>query len=144
MNTMHQSLNVIISTSHKIWQFIKCTLFFCGYITNFSKQIHVISGPRKSYDLSSNRDITLRNNESARCQARCEYTSGALSLCILVCKDVSFQTSWQQLRCTWSNKQWSKCNLTAIPRSTLVQVMAWCRQATSHYLSQCWKVLLMW
>ena len=23
-------------------------------------------------------------------------------------------------------------------RSTLVQVMTWCRQATSHYLSQCW------
>ena len=23
-------------------------------------------------------------------------------------------------------------------RSTLVEVMAWCRQATSHYLSQCW------
>ena len=23
-------------------------------------------------------------------------------------------------------------------RSTLVQVMAWCRQATSHYLNQCW------
>ena len=23
-------------------------------------------------------------------------------------------------------------------KSTLVQVMAWCRQATSHYLSQCW------
>ena len=23
-------------------------------------------------------------------------------------------------------------------RSTLVQVMAWCRQTTSHYLSQCW------
>ena len=22
-------------------------------------------------------------------------------------------------------------------KSTLVQVMAWCRQATSHYLSQC-------
>ena len=22
--------------------------------------------------------------------------------------------------------------------STLVQVMAWCRQATSHYLNQCW------
>ena len=25
-----------------------------------------------------------------------------------------------------------------IDKSTLVQVMAWCRQATSHYLSQCW------
>ena len=23
-------------------------------------------------------------------------------------------------------------------QSTLIQVMAWCRQATSHYLSQCW------
>ena len=23
-------------------------------------------------------------------------------------------------------------------KSTLVQVMAWCRQATNHYLSQCW------
>ena len=23
-------------------------------------------------------------------------------------------------------------------KSTLVQVMGWCRQATSHYLSQCW------
>ena len=26
----------------------------------------------------------------------------------------------------------------AADKSTLVQVMAWCRQATSHYLSQCW------
>ena len=25
-----------------------------------------------------------------------------------------------------------------IDKSTLVQVMAWCRQATSHYQSQCW------
>ena len=23
-------------------------------------------------------------------------------------------------------------------KSTMVQVMAWCRQATSHYLNQCW------
>ena len=23
-------------------------------------------------------------------------------------------------------------------KSILVQVMAWCRQATSHYLTQCW------
>ena len=27
---------------------------------------------------------------------------------------------------------------TSDDKSTLVQVMAWCRQATSHYLSQCW------
>ena len=28
-------------------------------------------------------------------------------------------------------------------KSTLVQVMAWCRQATSHYLSPCWPLSLM-
>ena len=33
--------------------------------------------------------------------------------------------------------RWMPLNLTD-DNSTLVQVMAWCRQATSHYLSQCW------
>ena len=33
--------------------------------------------------------------------------------------------------------RWMPQNLT-YEKSTLVQVMAWCRQATSHYLSQCW------
>ena len=28
-------------------------------------------------------------------------------------------------------------------KSTMVQVMAWCRQATSHYLSQCWPRLML-
>ena len=27
-------------------------------------------------------------------------------------------------------------------KSTLVQVMAWCHQATSHYLNQCWPISL--
>ena len=33
--------------------------------------------------------------------------------------------------------KWMPLDLTD-DKSTLVQVMAWCRQATSHYLSQCW------
>ena len=33
--------------------------------------------------------------------------------------------------------RWMSHNLTD-DKSTLVQVMAWCRQATSHYLNQCW------
>ena len=33
--------------------------------------------------------------------------------------------------------RWMSINLND-EKSTLVQVMAWCRQATSHYLSQCW------
>ena len=34
--------------------------------------------------------------------------------------------------------RWMPPDLTD-DKSTLVQVMAWCRQATSHYLSQCWR-----
>ena len=33
--------------------------------------------------------------------------------------------------------KWMPMDLAGV-KSTLVQVMAWCRQATSHYLSQCW------
>ena len=33
--------------------------------------------------------------------------------------------------------RWMPWNLTD-DKSTLVQVMAWCRQAAGHYLSQCW------
>ena len=33
--------------------------------------------------------------------------------------------------------RWMPLDLTD-DKSILVQVMAWCRQATSHYLSQCW------
>ena len=33
--------------------------------------------------------------------------------------------------------RWMPQDLTD-DKSTLVQVMAWCRQATSHYLNQCW------
>ena len=33
--------------------------------------------------------------------------------------------------------RWMPLDLTG-DKSTLVQVMAWCPQATSHYLSQCW------
>ena len=33
--------------------------------------------------------------------------------------------------------RWMSLDLTD-EKSTMVQVMAWCHQATSHYLSQCW------
>ena len=35
--------------------------------------------------------------------------------------------------------RWISLDLTA-DKSTLVQVMAWCHEATSHYLSQCWPI----
>ena len=33
--------------------------------------------------------------------------------------------------------RWTSLDLSD-DKSTVVQVMAWCRQATSHYLNQCW------
>ena len=36
---------------------------------------------------------------------------------------------------------WMSLDLTD-DQSTSVQVMAWCRQATSHYLNQCWASFL--
>ena len=39
--------------------------------------------------------------------------------------------------CNEISSRWRSLDLTD-DKSTLVQVMAWCRQATSHYLSQCW------
>ena len=38
-----------------------------------------------------------------------------------------------------------ECHRTLLTndKSTLVQVMAWCCQATSHYLSQCWPSFLL-
>ena len=33
--------------------------------------------------------------------------------------------------------RWASLDLSD-DKSTLVQVMAWCRQATNHYLNQCW------
>ena len=40
----------------------------------------------------------------------------------------------------WNCSQVTECNrvCTFDDKSTLVQVMAWCSQATSNYLSQCW------
>ena len=35
------------------------------------------------------------------------------------------------------SSRWMSLDFTD-DKSTLVQVMAWCRQATSHYLNQCW------
>ena len=37
--------------------------------------------------------------------------------------------------------RWMPLDLTD-DKSTLVKVMAWCRQATSHYLKQCWPISL--
>ena len=52
---------------------------------------------------------------------------------------LKFQTSWSPFyQVSNSNSLWpSDAIRRHRSRSTLVQVMAWCRQAPSHYLNQC-------
>ena len=39
---------------------------------------------------------------------------------------------------SWNFLRWMYHIYVTDDKSTLVKIMAWCRQATSHYLNQCW------
>ena len=57
--------------------------------------------------------------------------------------DISWEIALILMSCTLSEMMNKRCPITMSldftnDQSTLVQVMAWCRHATSHYLSQCW------
>ena len=60
-------------------------------------------------------------------KSRCDYEYTIFNLVLL---SGIFRSYNNALR-------WMPRDLTDV-KPTLVQVMAWCRQATSHYLSQCW------
>ena len=87
-----------------------------------------------------------------------EYTIKEIYIVFHSClRDERFN-SWAPGQFKWNNKhmifkqilvidRWGiSCEIALIymspdftdDQSTLVQVMAWCRQATSHYLNQCW------
>ena len=53
-----------------------------------------------------------------------------------IISDHTLQINFMSISCEIALR-WIPANLTN-GKSTLVQVIAWCRQATSHYLSQCW------
>ena len=67
-------------------------------------------------------------NSLAPGRSECDYKNGIFNLVLLT---VIFRSSHDNAL------QWMPQELTD-DKSTLVQVMVWCRQATSHYLSQCW------
>ena len=58
----------------------------------------------------------------------CNFKNSIFKLALLI---GIFKSSYNNIL------KWMPQDLTD-DKSTLVQVMAWCRQATSHYLSQCW------
>ena len=67
-------------------------------------------------------------NSLAPGRSECDSKSVIFKLVLLIS---SFRSSHD------NSLRWMPQDLTD-NKSTLVQVMAWCRQATSHYLSQCW------
>ena len=67
-------------------------------------------------------------NSLAPGRPRCHFKTAIFNLILLI--GIFTSSKYNALR-------WMPRDLTD-DKSTLVQVMAWCRQATSHYLSQCW------
>ena len=67
-------------------------------------------------------------NSLAPGRSGCDSKNGIFNLVLLIGIFRSFHDN---------ALQWMPQGLTD-DKSALVQVMAWCRQATSHYLSQCW------
>ena len=69
----------------------------------------------------------LHINSLALERSECNSKNGIFNLVLLIGIFRSYDNAFR----------WMPQDLTD-DKSTLVQVMAWCRQATSHYLSQCW------
>ena len=67
-------------------------------------------------------------NPLAPGRSECDYKNVIFNLVLLI---GIFRSSHDKVL------RWMPHDHTA-DKSTLVQVMAWCHQATSHYLSQCW------
>ena len=49
---------------------------------------------------------------------------------------------WYLEHFLWNGLRWA-LQSPIDDKSTLVQVMAWCHQATSHYMSQCWPISML-
>ena len=67
-------------------------------------------------------------NSLAPGKSGCDFKNGIFNLVVLI---GVFRSSHDNAL------RWMPQDLTD-DKSTLVQVMAWCHQATGHYLSQCW------
>ena len=104
--------------SHK-WQLRKCEWNFRVY-----KKPLFMKTPMKCKNLG---DLRICNYLDP---GRCGNNFNSMMVKLII-PDSSLGT-----RCE-TPLRWMPQNLSN-EKSTLVQVMAWCHQATSHYLSQCW------
>ena len=99
--------------------------WWCAYSGGLCHPTHQATAPG-----SNGGDIICRGliNSLAPGRPRCYFKTAIWNLVLLISIFTSFKDN--ALR-------WMPRDLTD-DKSTLVQVMAWCRQATSNYLNQCW------
>ena len=98
--------------------------------------VFVINGKPCSIDVRNQSGIIVRLyscclyavNSLAPGRPRCHFKTAIFNLVLLI--GIFTSSKDNALR-------WMPRDLTD-DKSTLVQVMAWCHQVTSHYLSQCW------
>ena len=99
--------------------------WWCAYSGGLCHPTHQATAPG-----SNGGDIICRGliNSLAPGRPRCYFKTAIWNLVLLISIFTSFKDN--ALR-------WMPRDLTD-DKSTLIQVMAWCRQATSHYLNHCW------
>ena len=96
--------------------------------------IHVLWFVRISYNSACLISVQIKDyhisfiNSLAPGRPGCDFKTAIFNLVLLI----GIFTSSEDNALRWMPR-----DLTD-DKSTLVQVMAWCRQATSHYLCQCW------
>ena len=86
------------------------------------------TGTQRSGCPSGNKIFEGVVNSLAPGRSSCDFKNVIFNLALLI---GIFKSSYDNVL------RWMPQDLT-VDKSTLVQVMAWCRQATSHYLNQCW------
>ena len=113
----------------------KCHPFCLGL--NVLKEATVIHWPCQTDNLSQQMMVTnypvlvpfvALINSLAPGRSECDSKNVIFSLVLLI----------GIFRSTHDNALWWMPQDLTDDKSILVQVMAWCHQATSHYLSQCW------
>ena len=79
-------------------------------------------------DVLGSYGIIVLINSLAPGRSLCDFKNVIFNLALLI---GIFRSSYDNVL------RWMPQDITD-DKSTLVQVLAWCRHATSHYLSQCW------
>ena len=111
--------------NHFSWHFKMISPFKHWYISGFDSVQNLVfwwaTWPRNSC-------CPPLINSLAPGRSECDFKNAIFNLVLLA----------GIFRFSHDNALWWMPQYLTDDKSTLVQVMAWCRQATSHYLSQCW------